>query len=323
VSIFFFFFFVLLYFVSEIAYFKIAEKRQFIDKPNERSSHFSITLRGGGIIFPIAFLIPLLINPFNNWSVVAIGLIIISVISFLDDMFNLSSQIRLLVQCLSVALMIWCNMNSLHFLLSILAIICAVGIINAYNFMDGINGITAFYSITIISTLYWVNDYVSKIVPNLFFISLLSALLIFSYFNARRKARCFAGDIGSVSIAFIICFLLFTLCMQTKTFLWLLFLWVYGVDTVFTICCRLVRKESIFQAHRSHFYQFLANEGGWSHLEVSSLYAITQLLLNVIIIFSYMKHVVFLIILSIIGILVIYTIFRLQYEGKYRLFTAY
>lgn len=259
----------------------------------------------------------------NNDYICLICLTLVTCLSFLDDIKNLNSQVRLVIQSLCVAGMVYSVMPEQSFFLILIAFILVTGIINAYNFMDGINGITAFYSIITISTLYWINNYISKLMPDLLFVSLITALLVFSYFNARRRARCFAGDVGSVSIAFIICFLLLRLCIQTKTFFWILFLGVYGVDTVFTICCRLIRKESIFQAHRSHFYQFLVNEAGWSHLKVSSVYAIVQLLFNVIIIFSYMRHIDFPIMLSIIGILVIYTIFRLQYEGRYRLFTAY
>lgn len=189
--------------------------------------------------------------------------------------------------------------------------------------MDGINGITALYSIVVLSSLFWVNNNIVQLMPEVFFVSVLSALLVFSFFNVRYKAKCFAGDVGSVSIAFIICFLLVSLFSKTQNFVWLLFLSVYGIDTVFTICCRLIRKEPIFKAHRSHFYQYLVNEAGYNHVTVSSLYAGVQLLFNIFIIFSYKINDLLPVFVSLFVILIIYTIFRFCLEGKHRLFNAY
>ena len=189
--------------------------------------------------------------------------------------------------------------------------------------MDGINGITAFYSIVTIGTLLWMNSFMIQFLPPFIFISLLAALSVFSFFNVRRKARCFAGDVGSVSMAFIICFWLLTLSIKTKNMLWILFLGVYGIDTVFTLCCRLMRREPLFKAHRSHFYQFLTNEGGWKHVSTSCLYASIQFFLNVLVIISYQKNISFLAIAGLFAILIIYIIFRLRLESKYRLFTSY
>lgn len=189
--------------------------------------------------------------------------------------------------------------------------------------MDGINGITALYSIVTIGTLFWISQSLVRIIPDIFFISLLASLLVFSFFNVRKKAKCFAGDVGSVSMAFIICFLLLSLSVKTGSFIWILLLGIYGIDTVFTIICRLRRKEPIFKAHRSHFYQFLANEYGLNPLFVSFLYAFSQLLLNCAVIFAYKADKLLIAGACLFVFLVIYTIFRLRVEGRYRLFTAY
>jgi len=307
----------------EMVYFKIADIYNIIDKPNHRSSHQTLTIRGGGIIFPIALLLPLFITMQQSWLLFSLGLLAISLISFLDDVITLNNKVRLFTQSMSVALLLWSVPNFSHILLLIFLFILITGIINAYNFMDGINGITALYSIVTIGTLFWLSNSLVTIIPDVFFISLLASLLVFSFFNVRKKAKCFAGDVGSVSMAFIICFLLLSLSVKTGSFIWILLLGIYGIDTVFTIICRLSRKEPIFKAHRSHFYQFLANEYGLNPLFVSFLYAFAQLLLNCAVIFAYKADKLLVAGAGLFVFLLIYTIFRLRFEGRYRLFTAY
>lgn len=306
-----------------LCYFKLAIRFNIIDKPNHRSSHVSNTIRGGGLIFPIAFLLPLVISIYNGWLLVSFALTVISLISFLDDAITLNNKVRLLVQSFSVVLLLLQVSGYTHILLLILLFIIITGIINAYNFMDGINGITALYSIVTIGSIFWINQFVITIIPTIFFVSLLASLLVFSFFNIRKKAKCFAGDVGSVSMAFIICFLLISLSVKTGSYIWILLLGIYGIDTVFTIICRLTRKETIFKAHRSHFYQFLVNEHGLNPLLVASLYAFAQLLLNIGVIFAYKTEMPLIAIVSLFVFLLIYTIFRLRFEGRYRLFTAY
>lgn len=312
-----------LYMIFELVYFRVAGKYNIIDKPNHRSSHVSVTIRGGGIIFPISFLLPLVVSVYNDWIFISVGLVAISLISFFDDVITLNNKIRLLTQSMSVALLLWEAPDFSHVILLVSLFIVITGIINAYNFMDGINGITALYSIVTIGTLFWVSSSLVTIIPDIFFISLLASLLVFSYFNVRKKAKCFAGDVGSVSMAFIVCFLLLSLSIKTGSFIWILFLGIYGIDTVFTIICRLSRKESIFKAHRSHFYQFLANEYGLNPLVVSFGYAFSQLLLNCAVIFAYKADKLLIAGAGLFAFLLIYTIFRLRFEGRYRLFTTY
>ena len=318
-----FIFLLFIYAVIELFYFKVADKYDIIDKPNHRSSHLFVTIRGGGIIFPISFLIPLLVSVYNGWLLVSFALTAISLISFLDDAITLNNKVRLLIQSLSVAILLLQISAYTNLLLLIPLFIIITGIINAYNFMDGINGITALYSIVAIGTLFWLNQSVVTIIPAIFFISLLASLLVFSFFNIRKKAKCFAGDVGSISMAFIICFLLISLSVKTGSFVWLLLLGVYGIDTVFTILCRLARREPIFKAHRSHFYQYLVNEHSVNPLFVASIYAFAQLLMNCAIIFAYKSGMPLIAVASLFVFLIIYIIFRLRFEGSYRLFTAY
>ena len=298
-----------------LVYFKIADKYNIIDKPNHRSAHTEITLRGGGVIFPIAFLLFLgsqLLhqNPITcpqNYLIFGIGLLAISTISFIDDILDLSSKIRLVFHFLSVSLLLY-FINVLQ-LLPIWAIpilyLLIIGILNAYNFMDGINGITGLYSLVILGSLLYVNQYVIEFTDINFIIYPLIACLVFLFFNFRKKAKCFMGDVGSMGIVFWIIALIGLLILKTENFKYLFFLTIYGVDVVFTILERLKLKENIFEAHRRHLYQLFANEKKVSHLIISSFYAMIQLLINVFLINSNF-NLLFISLIVLIPIIIIY-----------------
>jgi UDP-N-acetylmuramyl pentapeptide phosphotransferase/UDP-N-acetylglucosamine-1-phosphate transferase len=317
------FIYLCIYTLLELFYFRLAEKFNITDHPNHRSSHKYNTIRGGGIIFPLAFLIPLVNTQFTGWPLISLGLLLISMISFLDDIRNLNSRLRLLVQSVAVVLLLMSGESNLAPFITLVLFIVVTGVINAYNFMDGINGITSLYSIIIMGTLFWVNNHIANILPDVFYVSLLIALIVFSFFNVRVRARSFAGDVGSVSIAFIVCFLLIRLSVSTKNVSWILFLGIYGIDTVFTGFSRLLRKENIFEAHRSHFYQFLVNDLKIGHITVSLVYAILQLALNCSVIAGFRMNNPWIGVAGLFVFLLIYLTFRLWLEGRYRLFTRY
>ena len=116
------------------------------------------------------------------------------------------------------------------------------------------------------------------------------------------------GDIGSMGIAFWVVALIGLLMMKTGEIKWILFLAVYGVEVISTILERLKLKENIFEAHRRHLYQLLANEKKISHLKVSTLYAVVQLIVNAIVIFSNLpQNVIFVIVLLPALIFYLYT----------------
>lgn len=315
-------FFILGWVVIELFYFKLAEYYSIVDKPNSRSSHKNSTIRGGGIIFPIAILIGL---KYDSPSTITLGIsmFVISFLSFVDDLKNIDSKFRLLVQSVTVVGMLFSFYNNfpIHWLLLLLVLI--TGVINAYNFMDGINGITVLYSLVTLTSIYIVIRNLGSMFPNLLLVSLFTALLVFAFFNLRKNAKCFSGDVGAVSLAFIFCYLIFTITVETGFGGWILFLGIYGIDAVFTIVCRIFRKEAILQAHRSHFYQYLANEAGLSHLRVSILYAAAQMILNFAVIYAYFKQAKWVAIAALFGFLIIYSIFRLRLEGSKRLFVTY
>jgi UDP-N-acetylmuramyl pentapeptide phosphotransferase/UDP-N-acetylglucosamine-1-phosphate transferase len=274
----------LVVFVSLIAlikgYFMIADHYNIIDKPNERSSHSHLTIRGGGIIFPVATLIWFFIFGFNQpWIIVA--MLIMAVVSFVDDVITLSSGVRILAHFVSVAILFWqLQVFGLPVLLIILAFFVAIGWINAFNFMDGINGITAFYSLVAVVTFAWVNNSL-KFVPDQLIVVLAISLLIFSFFNARKVAVAFAGDVGSVTLAFLLLWFMVSLMMKTGRIEYILFFAIYGIDTVITILQRALKRENILKAHRTHLFQYLSNEKKLPQILVSGIYGCLQLIINV------------------------------------------
>ena len=289
------------FFTFMLVYFKIANKYNIIDKPNHRSAHTEITLRGGGIIFPIAFLFfigyQFFFNDYQfslnnalepNFWIFGAGLLTICFISFIDDMIDLSSKIRLIFHFVSVTLLL-CFLNAFQLLPWWGIPICYVliiGILNAYNFMDGINGMSGLYSLVLLCSLLYINQNTIEFVDADFIIYPLLASVVFLFFNFRKRAKCFLGDIGSMGIGFWIIALLSLLMFKTGQIKWVLFLMVYGAETILTIIERLRLKENIFDAHRRHLYQLFANDKKISHLTVSVIYALVQLVINAIVIFA-------------------------------------
>lgn len=276
-------------FILEIIYFRIAGYYNIIDKPNYRSSHTQLTIRGGGIVFPVAILLYVGVSGFT-YPYFTISLILISFISFCDDLKHVPNKIRLLIQLIAVSLLFFqSGVLDISPWIVITSYILAIGAINAYNFMDGINGITGLYSLIAIGTLLYINQRENFVDERLIVITMI-ALLVFLFFNFRKQAKCFAGDVGSVSIAFIILFILALLIMHTQQLLYILFLAVYGVDAIFTIIYRLLNKENIFEAHRSHLYQLMSNEAAKGHLMVSAIYAFVQLVINLVVLQVILWH---------------------------------
>jgi len=267
-----------LLFVAELFYFRVADKFNIIDKPNERSSHSRITLRGGGIIFYFGALAYFLSNHWEYpWFMLALTLI--TFISFVDDVRSTSQGLRLVFHFTAMALMFYqWGLFSLSWWWIIIALIICTGIINAYNFMDGINGITGGYSLVILGALAYINSEITTFVEPALINTVLCAVLVFCFFNFRKKAKCFAGDVGSVSIAFILLFLIGKLIIKTEDFSWIILLSVYGVDSVLTIIHRLMLHENIGLPHRKHMYQLMANELKIPHVGVSLIYMGAQAL---------------------------------------------
>ena len=342
-----------------LLYLRLARRLHIIDRPGERSSHSRPTVRGGGVIFPVAAIIWFFLVGWESpWAIA--GLSLIALVSFIDDLKPLPGGIRLLVHLLAVAMLFYeLGLHHMYWYWIACALILAIGCINAFNFMDGINGITAGYALVSLGSFSLLNnagrllwpvfpqaagpgldsasqglttgaetpglipggatlDTVTQVmapadwtldVPSLlgseFFLppglvgTVFVAVLVFTFFNARRRALAFAGDVGSISLAFLLSWMLIELMVFTHQAYWLLLFAVYGIDASVTILIRLSQKKNIFKPHRQHLYQLLANEHGWPHLKVAAVFAAVQGAINLLTIYlvftNRMNWVVFLV----------------------------
>lgn len=273
--------------IAELLYFRIAERFGIIDKPNQYSSHTRVALRGGGIIFLIGIWIwSVWFGLQYPWTLVAVTLA--AGISFADDIHSLPNSVRLVVQFVAMGLMFY-ELDILHlnmwWIVPIALVVC-VGATNIYNFMDGINGLTGGYSLTILISLLLMNGH-TEFIENSFLVMSMLSVLVFCIFNFRseNKAKCFAGDVGSVSIAFILLFCIGKLILAKSDVTWLIFMIVYGVDGCLTICHRIMLHENLGETHRKHAYQLLANELGFDHVCVSALYMALQLAISLVMVY--------------------------------------
>ncbi|OAZ03081.1 MraY family glycosyltransferase [Flavobacterium succinicans] len=268
------FFIVLL--MAELFYFKIADRFNIIDKPNLRSSHTQITLRGGGILFPIAVVLGFGMG-YVSWSL-TLAVSLVAVVSFVDDIRPLSQLPRLVAHVLAIGLVLYdLDLVVLGWWWLPVVAILLIGWTNAFNFMDGINGITVLYALVSLVSFRFLPEMVDD-VPMLDLMGI--ACLVFAFFNLRKRAKTFAGDVGSVAMALFLGYYMVKLIVATQQVGYLLFFAVYGIDAVLTIFNRLRKRENILEAHRSHLYQYLANEKRLPHVAVAVGYAVVQLAVN-------------------------------------------
>ncbi|MFC0263923.1 UDP-GlcNAc--UDP-phosphate GlcNAc-1-phosphate transferase [Fontibacter flavus] len=270
-----------LYFLVFELYLRLAKRWNITDVPNHRSSHSKVTVRGGGIIFVVGAITAFVLGYIGIWPL--LGLIISALAGFVDDIQPLPRRLRLMAHFIGLAILLWGGgLLTLPWWILMVIFIAFTGWVNAFNFMDGINGITAFYALVLLGTFYWMSELEAF---REFILIMGLSVLVFTFYNARKKAVAFAGDVGSISMAFVIGFLLLELMFFTGDLYYILFVAVYGIDAVITILIRLWQKENIFRPHRRHLYQYMANELQIPHLKVAGIYAISQFLINFSVIF--------------------------------------
>ncbi len=275
-------------FVLALVYLRLATKYKIIDKPNERSSHSIPTIRGGGIVFFLSVLIFFLINDFQYPFFVA-GVSLMAIISFVDDIVTLSARFRLIFQLVGVGLLLFeAGFLVPPYAVALLILVATIGFTNIYNFMDGINGITGMYSLAVLTGFLVLNFKFSIVPIDLIIIPMLS-VVVFGYFNFRKKARFFAGDVGSISMAMIVVFLALLFFKKLAAPILLLLFVVYLLDGGLTLIRRLINGENIFEPHRSHLYQRMVQETSLSHLQVSGVFAAVQLLMIIPVMLSIEK----------------------------------
>ena len=302
----------------ELIYFKVADKFNIIDKPNERSSHKTIVLRGGGIIFTIGLWIWSIMFGFHYPWLLA-GVTLAAGISFVDDIHSLPDSLRLVVQFTAMFL-VFQEIDLLHWdmwWIIPIALIAAVGGTNIFNFMDGVNGITAGYSLAMLIPITLANRSMTFVEESYLIVAIIG-VLVFSLFNfrPRGKAKCFAGDVGSIGMALILVFCVGRLMLVTEDVTWIVLFLVYGVDGVLTICHRIMLHENLGQAHRKHAYQLMANELGMSHVTVSLIYMGLQLAVSLGFIYlipnTIIAHWIYLMAAALI-LAVAYVLFKMKY----------
>ena len=320
--------------VFELLYFKVADRFNIIDKPNERSSHKRIVLRGGGIIFALSVIV-WSITPFpsptgegtmiglTEYLPFIVGLVLAAGVSFIDDIHSLPDSVRLVVQFAAMLLMLW-NIGIMQWdmwwMVPIALVVC-VGCMNIFNFMDGINGITGGYSLAMLIPLFIKNELMRAeggegfVEPSLLIVVIL-AVLVFCFFNFREKAKCFAGDVGSIGMALILTFCIGRLMFVTGDITWIVLFVIYGVDGCMTIFHRIKLHENLGEAHRKHAYQLMANELKIPHVVVSSIYMVLQLTFSLVAIYvipdTALAHWVYLL-ASGIGMAIVYILFMRKY----------
>ena len=321
--------------IAELVYFKIADHFNIIDKPNERSSHSTIVLRGGGIIFSLSMIVWAVLMVVQGNDIVPYlpflcGLVMICTVSFWDDVHSLPDSVRMAVQIVSTLLMFWSVGLYAAFdswvwtvVVAAIALFFCVGATNIINFMDGINGITAGYAFAMLLPMMLLNGSTGSpqaagfIEPSYLVVAIIG-VLVFSIFNFRPKgkAKCFAGDVGSIGIAFIILFALGRLMLMTKDVTYIVFFLVYGIDGSLTIFHRIMLHENLGQAHRKHAYQLMANELKMSHVTVSLIYMVLQLAISLGFIYlcpnTILAHWIYLVAAGIV-LAVAYVLFKMKY----------
>lgn len=268
----------------ELLYFFVAKKLHIVDRPNERSSHHRVVLLGAGIIFYLAVLFHSLTHniPYPHFL---IGLSILAVISYIDDLRGLPSWLRLIAQMGAVLITFWPDIHATEIWQIVLLTVVFSGILNVHNFMDGINGMLAAFALVVVGTFGYIDIFQHRFIDPEFIVTVLIAILVFGFFNFRPKARCFSGDVGSISMGLIILFILVRYVQSIPgggvNVSRLCLIIVFLADGLLTIAKRFLNGRNILEAHREHAYETLANDLKVPHLYVSGGYALLQLVINI------------------------------------------
>lgn len=274
---------------------RIAHRYGFHDHPNGRSSHRQPTVTGMGIILVLAFIIYLFFQPYNLPEYFVLGFFLLTVISFVDDLYFLKHSFRLIFQVFAVTIMVYQLPFQSHgkevIALGIAAIIFGVGVLNAYNFMDGINGMLALHCLLVLSCMVYLNEtlvdkegHIIHFTSTAFILSAMAPLAVFGFFNIRHRALAFIGDVGSIGAAFIILFLMYNLLITTGNYIYLLLFSIFGADAGLTVVYKLILRENIFVPHRDFLFKKLVHLAKLPHLKVSVYYFLAQMLINVTVI---------------------------------------
>ena len=312
-------------------YFPFAEKKGMLAGVNHRSSHTKPVITGAGFIFYISYVFYIISFVFSTWDApwpLFIGISILAVVSFIDDLKDLWFFIRLVVQILAVTLMLYqiyiefsmepFAMNaSILIILAIVGLIFSVGFVNLYNFMDGLNGMMVGITISALAVFALIDFFVVDFVDDLLLVYTAIPTLIFAFFNARRQAICFAGDVGAIVLGFVMVYMLVSLLMQTANVVYIFIFASIYLEAGMTVMQRLLAGQNIFKPHRIHLFQLLCNEHKHHHVKISAFYALNQLVFGAIIVtVNYYELNDLVQNLTVIGLFTVETILYFIYKRK-------
>ena len=298
---------------------------------NHRSSHTKPVITGAGFIFPLSYLAYAVYLVCNTGMAFPwyffIGLTLLSVVSFIDDLEDVWFLWRLLVQIIANALMMWqgkVEVQALYMVHSAtfwMAVIMmwgfSIGLLNMYNFMDGLNGMLGFLLLSSLIPMWLINNYVVHFVDNQLIYFTLIPTFIFVFYNARKQAKCFSGDVGAIAAGFVMVYMLLKLMINSHSFIYLALYTMIFIEAGLTILQRLFAGENIFQPHRIHLFQLLCNEGKRNHVLVSSFYGGIQLIIGMsLFLMNYYKMPILYQHLIIWPIVVSLAVFYLLYKRK-------
>jgi len=270
----------------------IADKYQIVAVPDSRSSHKGTVVSGAGFIFIFVFIFLFYSQSFRlNFVLPFVSVLSIFFTSFLDDIIDIKFYYKLFYQVLFLFLLFFSLGCDFIFCIPLLLIFFVN--INVSNFMDGVNGMTFLYFLVSFVSFIFIDFKINVILLDnvyFFYIILLSCLLSFGFFNFRKKAICFLGDVGSISLGLIFsgCVVYYFLLLKEQTlinypYLIILFFFIYYLDVFYTLLNRFSSNQNIFKPHKKHLYQILANNYFKSHITSSFLYSFFQLIMNIIV----------------------------------------
>jgi UDP-N-acetylmuramyl pentapeptide phosphotransferase/UDP-N-acetylglucosamine-1-phosphate transferase len=247
-----------------------------------------------GIVLVCSFVFFGFTNNFRLPNLFVIGVLMLATVSFIDDLIFLKHSLRFMFQILALMLVLWDlpigSQNQELMVLAIAGLIFGIGVINAFNFMDGINGMLLLNSFVILGSFAYLNEFVLdpqgnplKFTDTNFILAMMIAVLVMSVFNVRTKAVAFMGDVGSMTISMIILYLMYCLLLATGNYIYLLLFSIFGIDAGLTVGYKLILRQNIFLPHRDFLFKRLVHIARLPHLKVSVGYALAQLFINALV----------------------------------------
>jgi UDP-GlcNAc:undecaprenyl-phosphate/decaprenyl-phosphate GlcNAc-1-phosphate transferase len=318
--------------LGAFVFMRLAHKYGLHDHPNGRSSHRQPTVTGMGIILVVAFIIYLFFEPYQLPGNFVLGFFLLTIISFIDDLYFLKHSLRLFFQIFCVGIMVYQlpfqSAGNSALALGIAAILFGVGVLNAYNFMDGINGMFTLHCLLVLGCFAYLNETLVDINGNHlkftnthFILSIMIPLAIFGFFNIRNHALAFMGDVGSIGAAFIILYLMYSLLLVSGNYIYLLLFSIFGADAGLTVVYKLILRENIFVPHRDFVFKKLVHLAKLPHLKISVYYFLAQLSINAFIIFMFpiapkISAQIAVLFIAVIGLIAAYIYMQSLVSGK-------